>query len=846
MMSSLNSGELLDRLRDPSPESRVMVRWWWFGSSNTEADINQQLDAMLKAGLGGVELCCVYPLATIQPTTYGSPRFLELVRHASEGARRRGMRFDLTVGSGWSYGGSHVPPEHAAKRLRFDYRVIGPGAQQLPVGQRWPGDRLEGAWVCDGAYGEHDGEFRSLSIKDDLAAIPAGGSPRTILLAISGPTGQQLKRASNGAEGPVLDHYSREATLHHLETVGKPFFHAAGGNGAVTSIFCDSLEVYESDWSPTLVDEFNTRRGYDPQPLLYQLWLPKPQGRSFKADYYRTLSEVYEDNFLAVSQDWAKRHGTQFRVQNYGHPPARVCGYRFADIIEGERWGWTGIPQSKWASSAAHHFGKQIVSSEGWTWINSPTLKARPLDFKGEAHEQILCGINHFIGHGWPSSPLNAPSPGWALYASGAITDRNAWWEAASKPLFSYLHRLCDIVRHGEPVADIGLWLPYQDTYSDFEHGEELNLWKASAKRIGTRVPCELRQAGYDFDVIDAGLSAEGISLRHRAVIVAGSSSLSNDDVRHLAQIAANGTALIVVDSDILPGATHISVDRLLETLGTIILPDVPTGSTHVGAVHRKVADADLYFLANTDAQAREYRFQPKTAYSSWERWNLCDSSIVRGTGGMRGELAAYEAVVYITRSDSPPPRSTPAAASDPLDKSPVSHSSRLPLTHWTFHRPGGHQEKVLAPHVWDDSDNFAGSATYSTRIDLDAPPPSIFILDITQLPTPVRTQSRDQSYEAHSADPVGVVATVHVNGQDAGVLWDPPYAVPVGHLLRTGGNTIDLTVSTTSLRATRSDEWRKMYTDAERTFGRRFIMKDIEQAGEPQRSGLLVVPELR
>lgn len=411
--------------------------------------MDQQLDAMAKAGIGGVELSCVYPLAVQQPTTYGADRFLDVVKHASFGAKERGMRFDMTIGSGWSFGGAHIGHEHASKRLIFEDRSIGPEMQRLSLAGRWPGDTLVAAWVSNGQMGEEEATYQSVAIDGDVVEVPAGGSPRTILIATSSATSQQLKRASNGAEGPTLDHYSREATLHHLDAVGDPMLGAAGGSENVTAVFCDSLEAYNSDWTPSFVKEFTQRRGYDPLPLLYHIHTMTPAGQSYRVDYYTTLSEIFEDNFLATCLEWAHHRGVQFRVQNYGAPPARLHGFRFADMIEGEQWGWLKIPQSKWASSAAHHLGVRLVSSETWTWLNSPSFRARPLDFKGEAHEHIFSGINHFIGHGWPSSPLDVVDPGWAFYAACAISDRNEWWKAASVPLFSYLQKLSEVMRHG-------------------------------------------------------------------------------------------------------------------------------------------------------------------------------------------------------------------------------------------------------------------------------------------------------------------------------------------------------------------------------------------------------------
>ena len=185
--SAANHASVTQALTKPSPDSRVMVRWWWFGTTNTEKDIDQQLDAMLKAGIGGVELCYVYPVSPNQPTKFGSPEFLKLVRYACEGCQKRGMRFDTTIGSGWSFGGAHVSQEHAAQQLRFERRAIGPTAQELALPGRWPGDKLVAAWVCDGAIGETSEQYKTAEDHQRRGLCtgwrsPSHGPPRDIRL----------------------------------------------------------------------------------------------------------------------------------------------------------------------------------------------------------------------------------------------------------------------------------------------------------------------------------------------------------------------------------------------------------------------------------------------------------------------------------------------------------------------------------------------------------------------------------------------------------------------------------------------------------------------------------------
>jgi hypothetical protein len=117
---------------DPPPGTAPRMRWWWFGPSVTRQELERELVAMADAGLGGVEVAYVYPLAAAT-TEFGSDAFLADLRFAAERARELGLSFDLTLGSGWSFGGPHISTELAARQLHWEHREIGPVPLQVPV-----------------------------------------------------------------------------------------------------------------------------------------------------------------------------------------------------------------------------------------------------------------------------------------------------------------------------------------------------------------------------------------------------------------------------------------------------------------------------------------------------------------------------------------------------------------------------------------------------------------------------------------------------------------------------------------------------------------------------------------
>jgi len=105
---------------------------------------------MAHAGLGRVEVAYVYPLAAAT-TEFGSAALLADLRFAAERAHELGLRFDLTLGSGWSFGGPHITPELAARQLHWERREIGPGPLGVPVIAPWPGDELVAAYLGPGS-----------------------------------------------------------------------------------------------------------------------------------------------------------------------------------------------------------------------------------------------------------------------------------------------------------------------------------------------------------------------------------------------------------------------------------------------------------------------------------------------------------------------------------------------------------------------------------------------------------------------------------------------------------------------------------------------------------------------
>ena len=99
-------------------------------------------------------------------------------------------------------------------------------------------------------------------LRDGAVILPEGtAASMQVQFFIASRTGMQVKRPAVGSEGFVLDHLDRASVDNYLKRVGDRLLQAFD---AVPphAVFCDSLEVYNSDWTGDFLDEFQKRRGY--------------------------------------------------------------------------------------------------------------------------------------------------------------------------------------------------------------------------------------------------------------------------------------------------------------------------------------------------------------------------------------------------------------------------------------------------------------------------------------------------------------------------------------------------------------------------------------------------------
>jgi hypothetical protein len=847
----------LDRLRqgflNPPDDARVMMRWWWFGSAVVKPELEREMRVMKAGGLGGFEIQPVYPVELDDPQTgfvnlpYLSAGYLDALKFTADKARELGMRMDVTLGSGWPFGGPHTPVTEAAGALRCDRIEVKKGATSVPMPSIGNGEQFITAFVAQGdrrkfePTGIH--QLSASAIQNGRIDLPSGLDGDHVVLAfISSRTGQQVKRAAVGAEGFVLDHYNAKAINDHLQTVGTKLMTAFGPHPPY-AVFSDSLEVFASDWTPDMLAEFHKRRGYDLTPYLPALVGDMgDKTAAVRRDWGKTLTELCEERYLTPINEWAHAHGTKFRSQTYGVPPVTMSSNALVDLPEGEHGpAWRQFSAARWASSASHIYGRPVTSSETWTWLHSPSFRATPLDMKAEADLHFLSGINQLIGHGWAYSPASAGEPGWRFYAAAVFNEHNPWW-IVMPDVTKYLQRMSWLMRQGKPANDVAIYLPTDDAYATFHAGDD-SVDRTMERLLGTKLIPQVLDAGYNFDFIDDGAIAKA-GITYPVLILPDVERMPLASLRKINDYAAKGGIAIAFGKlpSLAPGlqdaadtpqiasiAAAMKVHKMSE-LTSLLQPDFATGVPAIGFTHRKLDDADVYFVANTGNQPVHTKAVLRAPNSAGEWMDPFSGDVTAASpGNLAVDLEPYESRVLILGAgvQAPPPAHAPAGP-------PVDISSGWKVTFDKLNYSNG-----AAGHSWTEDPRtqyFSGTATYEKTVNVAASATPV-LLDFGA-GTPLQPTRMANGMRAWLDPPVREAATVYVNDKLAGYVWKAPFQVDIAKFVHPGANDIRIVVANTAINELAGQSLPD-YKLLKLEYGDRFQPQDMNNL-QPLPSGIL------
>lgn len=406
-------------------------------------------------------------------------------------------------------------------------------------------------------------------------------------------TGSKLMIAQPEADGLSIDWFDKKGVELQFGHLGKIFIEEAAKVGAKPAYFCDdSFEDGFPNWTTQILEKFRHYRGYDATPYLpvlsgYVIGSADISDR-FLNDYRRTIADCMADEHYGHFAALCHQQGIQ--VQNEAAGPSRsgtICidglkNLGRSDLPAGEFWlapkhedpenltddKSYGVSRldfgqnkvTKMVASAAHIYGRKLVSAEAFTsfrhWTDYPGSLKQALD-------RAFCeGINRIVIH---TSTATRPRDGLPGYEYGAGTHFNpnvTWWEF-SAPFFSYVARSQYLLRAGHFVADV---LFYNGDIAP-------NL--VAQKHI----PAALGK-GYDYDVCNAEVLLDRLSVRDGKLVLP-------DGMQY--------RILVLPASTRMPVAVLKKIKALLEQ-GALVMGAAP--QTDSGLTNYPQCDAEIQRLA--------------------------------------------------------------------------------------------------------------------------------------------------------------------------------------------------------------------------------------------------------
>lgn len=838
---------------EPDQTAKPWSYWWWMGSSVDEQNISNELERLQKAGWGGVHIIPIYGAKGWENRyiEYLSPQWLRMLDFTIKRADELGLQVDMTLGTGWCFGGPCVTDDEANSKLIVRTNVLKPGEIYRA---KFDKQKIQKIMAF-----EKSGEIRNLVLKSDgtIEWRPAQGE-WTIYAVYQQPSGQKVKRAAPGGAGHMLNLIYPAAVSNYLRWFDRSFSNYTGR--MPRAVYHDSYE-YRSEWAPDFFERFYNLRGYKLEEYLPYLLRHKDGeiSRRVIADYRQTVSDIMAEQSLPLWIEWVHKRGMITRNEAHGSPGNLLDLYAVADIPETEMfYRDRNTLISKLASSAAHVSGKNLTSAETGTWLKehfNETLK----DIKELADQMFVAGVNHIFFHGTCYSPQEAPWPGWLFYASTEMNPRNSIWRDVPS-LARYISRCQAVLQYGKPANDILLYYPFPEIWQKLDgflphftiHG--LNWFEGV--RV-SNVASQLWSNGYSFDYIsDKQLqdlqmlkTQNGYSIltkgktEYKLLIIPACEYLPDTTLKQIIRLAQSGAIVIFeqLPQDV-PGFYNLEQRRenfkkllngisLRKTnLSGLSVAEVGEGKIFVGdvrlalqaqraALPRFVSDSgNLEYMARKcEAQSGSQNGEVYHVFvvnrndrplKGWfdTGWQLQSAVLMNPMNGVTGiaslkttanssfvylELAPYESAILRLFKNIKVDGEKYKYFEIEGNGYPISGAWRLDFIEGGPVLPSA--VTITNLESWtnfngEDYKRFAGTAKYSIKFDLPEKGDGVWMIDLGRV-----CQS----------------ARVKVNGKETGVLFSNPFSI-ICRDLKPENNLLEIEVTNLSANRIRDLDRRK------------------------------------
>jgi hypothetical protein len=635
-ISDPTAGQLAANFPAPPPEYSSQFDCG-YSDTRTRESIGATLDLAKSVG---VQAAFIEPGRGKSP--YLSPGYFDAVKVLVEEAGKRNMKlwFDDDGGYPSGFAGGKFTlerPDLRMKALAAPQRVAVTNGQQFSY-------TLDAQTICVLAVNLDTGAARVLDSSSGAVnwTVPTTNNWEIALPRFqfrSGPT--RSANNSNGQknnEHSLMDFLNPEANKLFDQWTFDAYKQAIGDElgKTVLGFRGDEPSFGFNPWSPTILDEFQKRKGYDLRPYLATVasiniggrgarggaatpaGVNLDQGHRVFADYCDVWSDLFGENFFGGEGKWCAQNHVemQMHIEHEEILPqlASADGDFFKcmrslqvpgiDTIWHQIWHDVVADFPKLASSATHLNGHPRAMCEAFAAYSPvPDLKEAGWILN---HLMVL-GVNRieYMGLGWGNGL------------------RSFYADPGFPAVSAYVNRACYLLGEGRPAAQIGVYIPSS------------SLWfnDAAANTSFLAIVHQLLQHQRDLDFVDEYALSKTLKLQgnelinqsgqaYRAIVVPPVDAISKAALDNLQAFARAGGKVIflgnapklVMDKNFLTATGPADISWAVfepapeitpQMLAALPAPDVATDQETLWLKynHRRMKDADLYFFFNEGDQ---------------------------------------------------------------------------------------------------------------------------------------------------------------------------------------------------------------------------------------------------
>lgn len=613
-------------------------------------------------------------------------------------------------------------------------------------------------------------------------------------------------------------------------------------------------------------------------------------------DVRQTIADLIVDNFYGILKEEAHAKGCRFSAECVG--PVGVSDgmmhYKNIDIPMNEFWLESPTHDKPNdvldAISGGRIYGKNIIQAEAFTQLRM-TFTEHPGMLKTMQDRHYALGINKFAYHVYVLNPWLDRKPGMTLDGIGMLFQRDQTWWKMGRAWVKYAERCQALLQYGKPVVDIAVFsgeeyprrailpdrlVPFLPGLFGEEKVEKEKMRLANVGEptkvmpVGVTHSANITSAedwinalrGYQYDSFNQDVLLNSMTVKDGKVILSGgmeykvlvvpgkhpmqpeAGRMSKAVAAKLQELVSQGATIMIGD---LPMETlnfeekgesvewtvnnkFIKLPYTKETLDEfdlerdfIVLENDGQYAKEIAYTHRQSDVADIYFVANQLGEVRNVKVSLRVAGRIPELWNPVTGEIktadswkmVDGRTEVNITLHPNESYFIVLQTpttekvgkgqqheveNSITIISPWSVSFDPDMRGPVNPVKFEQLIDWSKHEN-------------DSIKYYSGTAIYKNEFDFSITSGERYFVQL---------------------DEIANMAEIKVNGVDCGILWTYPYQVDVTNALKSGKNTIEISVANTWANrimgdedfGIEKDESKKIWTNARYRLAKKELVK--------------------